>query len=80
MNGIGSQGQNGNGHQQAALLTANQNMNNQVNMIDNKLYQDYNLQMQKMKSQKEVDEMDFDEDEEDGDQKWKLCLEFRPVI
>ncbi|CDW81770.1 histone-fold-containing protein [Stylonychia lemnae] len=39
---------------------------NQTNLSENKLYQDYNLQMQKMKSQKEVEEMNFDEDDDEN--------------
>jgi hypothetical protein len=31
-------------------------------MSENKMMQDYTLQMQKMKSQREVDEMDFEDD------------------
>lgn len=54
------------------LVQANGNSNQMVegngpvnpNLADNKLYQDYTLQMQKMKSQKEVDDMNFDEDDQ----------------
>lgn len=37
---------------------------------DNKLLQDYNIQMQKMKSQKEVDDMNFDDDDEEEAKEW----------